>query len=297
MGIWDDIKMGFGAEPKTKDFIDRTAETMARNARSSDDMRGQSSKAKAAAGKNAYDTYQRQMAAGGLSAYFGGFGGSAGRDPRDRSRSTFRNPGPQQGILGKPGLLSGGDNLGLSDIVPFGGLINLLTKRPVDSGKEYTYNTQKGTGPGVSPPTQRQMRPRMRPDAFASRVVDTTYLNDQPPGMPMTSMNPLNFTNDEAAQGFDLSQPDSAFAGVPPSQRSELDPLLPASVETPIAGFPPADGVVSVEDAAFQEWLATDGNNATIQQWEKTNPGFARRMFDRSQFLKRGGGVNSEGNM
>ena len=262
MGIWDDIKMGFGAETKTKDFIDRTAETMARNARSSDAMRGQSSKAKAAAGKNAYDTYQRQMAAGGLSAYFGGFGGSSGRDPRDRSRSTFRNPGPQQGILGKPGLFSGGDSLGLSDIVPFGGLINLLTKKPVDSGKEYTYNTQKGTGPGVSPPAQRQMRPRMRTGAFTPPV-DTTYLNDQPP--VETYMNPLNFTNDEADTFFDLSQPDSAFAGVPPSQRPGA--VLPGDAE--------------FQEAAFQQWLSTDGQGEAFQEFAKDmDPGFMRRMYE-----------------
>ena len=72
-----------------------------------------------------------------------------GGDPRARDRSTFRNPGPSQGIFGEPGLFSGGSKLGISDFIPFGGLINYMTRRPVDSGATYTMNTQIPTGDGV----------------------------------------------------------------------------------------------------------------------------------------------------
>lgn len=44
MGLWDDIKMGIGAAPKTQDFVDRTARTIERNQ-----------------GSNAASTYSNQM--------------------------------------------------------------------------------------------------------------------------------------------------------------------------------------------------------------------------------------------
>jgi len=274
----------------------------------------------------------------------GGILGSLfGKDPRDRDRSTFRNPGKQEGIFGYEGFLrpkTGNAFQDLNRFMPMGliaGAINAATTKPVDSGASYTMNTQSGVGPrGMTPaqaraarlgvaqvPNQGQLNydaggylqraSGAQPGGYTPPQVDATQLDD--PGavirkrisyMPMTSVNPLNFNNTEADTFFDLSQPDSAFAGVPPSQRpgavtqpaGDMGPLMDdlplgpqsffgGAIDAPADFFASADGGVSVDDAEFQEWLATNSGKQ-MQQWEKSNPGFARRMYDTAKRIKAG---------
>ena len=307
MGIWDDIKMGFGGAPKTQDYRDRTAATMANNSRNSEAMRGMGQRAQDANAQRVSDRYMSQTSNGGRG---GILGGAFSKDPRARDRSTFRNPGKQEGFFGYDGFLrpkTGNVFTDLNRFMPMGliaGAINSATTKPVDSGASYTMNTQRGVGPGTG--TAPRPSPQQRLSGYAAPQVDTSYLNDQPPVMPMTSMSPLNFTNTEEDTFFDLSQPDSAFSGVPPSQRpgavtgtvSDMGPLmddlplgpqsfLGGAIDAPADFFASADGGVSVDDAEFQEWLATNSGKQ-MQQWEESNPGFARRMYDTAKRIKAG---------
>jgi hypothetical protein len=120
-----------------------------------------------------------------------------GKDPRARDRSTFRNPGPSQGILGEPGLFSGGSKLGVSDFVPFGGLLNYMTRRPVDSGATYTMNTQSGTGAGVGGQQalanmqSRRLAANQRAEAaYSGRNPQTALAPPPPPASPARSLRP-----------------------------------------------------------------------------------------------------------
>lgn len=325
MKFSDSWGMLTGKTKKSQEFNEMTAANQAQQVATA--------MAAGGAGDNAQQMFYDNAYANSL-ANSAGQGGSGSRG-RARSRSTFRNPGPSEGIFGYEGFLApktGNAFQDFSRFTPLGllaGLINSATTKPVDTKKEYTFNTQSGVGPrGMTPAQARAARlgvaqvPNQgllkysqdgflkspngaQPGGYAAPKVGTSYLDDQPPVIDTTPMNPLNFNNTEADTFFDLSQLDSPMS-VPPSQQLGVPmmddlPLGPQSffggaIDAP-AGFATADGVVSVEDAAFQEWLGTEGNSKAIQQWEATNPGFARRMFDRSQFLKRGGGVNSEGNL
>jgi len=297
MKFSDSWGMMTGKIPKTQEYHDMTAANQAHQVAST---------MGSGPGDIHYDNAYSNAQANSL-ANSAGQGGSGSRG-RARSRSTFRNPGPSEGIFGYEGFLApktGNAFQDLNRFMPMGliaGAINAATTKPVDSGASYTFNTQSGVGPGTSP--QQNLA------GFVAPKVSTSLLqNPVSTGQPaaMDTPSPLNFTAPNPMGTYmEMSQLDSPMS-VPPSQQLGVPPMMndlplgPQSffggaIDAP-AGFPTADGVVSVEDAAFQEWLGTEGNSNAIQQWEATNPGFARRMFDRSQFLKRGGGVNSEGNM
>tara|TARA_R110000764_G_scaffold72528_1_gene148708 strand:+ start:786 stop:1685 length:900 start_codon:yes stop_codon:yes gene_type:complete len=299
MKFSDSWGMLTGKTKKSQEFNEMTAANQAQQVATA--------MAAGGAGDNAQQMFYDNAYANSLANSAGQGGSGSGSRGRARSRSTFRNPGPSEGIFGYEGFLrpkTGNAFQDLNRFTPLGllaGLINSATTKPVDSGASYTFNTQSGVGPGTSP--QQNLA------GFTAPKVNTSLLQNpvstgQPPVIDTPS--PLNFTAPNPMGTYmEMSQLDSPMS-VPPSQQLGVPmmndlPLGPQSffggaIDAP-AGFATADGVVSVEDAAFQEWLGTEGNSKAIQQWEATNPGFARRMFDRSQFLKRGGGVNSEGNM
>ena len=65
------------------------------------------------------------------------------------------------------------------------------------------------------------------------------------------------------------------------------------AIDAPATAFPAAGGAVmadspEAEEAAYQQWRSTDGSNKFIQQWDKTNPGFSRRMYDTAKRIKAG---------
>lgn len=206
---------------------------------------------------------------------FGNFlkGLLGGKDPRARDRSTFRNPGPSQGILGEPGLLSGGSKLGVSDFVPFGGLLNYMTRRPVDSGATYTMNTQSGTG-AYDP--SRVNAKIQNYGGYTPEPVETSILptySGLPAGMEAqysTSPAPLLATPD-----IGPSFPKNTFGEV------VLDPSEDLELEA-FTGQPTADPA----DLTLEEWLQTEQgsryNNPDLPE------DFVRRMHEVAKRLYAG---------
>ncbi len=202
-----------------------------------------------------------------------------GKDPRARDRSTFRNPGPSQGILGEPGLFSGGSKLGVSDFVPFGGLLNYMTRRPVDSGATYTMNTQSGTG------------------FYDPSRVNAMIAASQTP----QSANPGSMSRAQASRPF--ASPATSVSGFTPEQiETKMLPTysgLPAAMEAQYSASPaPLLAAPDLELEAFtgQPSAAAD---LELSQWLQTEQGsrynnpdlpedFVRRMFEVSKRLKAG---------
>ena len=259
----------------------------------------------------------KRAASGSQSGGFGGLLGSLfGKDPRDRDRSTFRNPGKQEGIFGYEGFLrpkTGNAFTDASRFFPLGlisGAINAATTKPVDSGASYTMNTQRGVGPGTGTAPRRS--PQQRLSGYTPPQVDASYLNDQPPVIDTTPMNPLNFrwdlnigqtreqpsnnrrTPENPTGVMNISQPDSYFAGVPPSQRpgavtqtvGDMGPLmddLPLGIHSLDPG-PPVSPVD--EETAYQQWLTSpEGERYSDPDLPDD---FRRRMYDSWLRLKAG---------
>ena len=299
MKFSDSWGMMTGKIPKTQEYHELTAANQAHQVAST---------IGSGPGDIHYDAAYNRAHANSL-ARDTGQGGSSRAGSGRRDRSTFRNPGPSEGIFGYEGFLrpkTGNAFQDLNRFTPLGllsGLINAATTKPVDSGASYTFNTQSGVGPGTSP--QQNLAGFTAPKVNTSLLKNPVTPEQSAPMMP-GYIDPNFDTTSGFSNTADISQNDDNMFGTNPLNfgSGEMDdlPLIPQSflggaIDAPADFFASADGGVSVEDAAFQEWLGTEGNSKAIQQWEATNPGFARRMFDRSQFLKRGGGVNSEGNL
>lgn len=224
-----------------------------------------------------------------------------GKNPQARDRSTFRNPSPTQGILGAPGIFSGGSKLSFSDFVPFGGMINYMTRRPVDSGATYTMNTQSGTG------------------AYDPNRVNAMIAASQTP----QSANPGSMSRAQASRPFAPQQQPQLGAQTPTVQTS---PLLGYGFEEDKFGFDPRAPRATLDDldidlnpgysqmadgryvpsynpfeasTAAQAQLTPDAADLTLEQWLQTEQGsryntpdlpedFVRRMFEASKRLNAG---------
>lgn len=202
-----------------------------------------------------------------------------GKNPQARDRSTFRNPSPTQGILGAPGIFSGGSKLSFSDFVPFGGMINYMTRRPVDSGATYTMNTQSGTG------------------AYDPNRVNAMIAASQTP----QSANPGSMSRAQASRPF--ASPTTSVSGFTPEQiETKMLPTysgLPAGMEAQYSASPaPLLAAPDLELEAFTGQPSADAD-LELSQWLQTEQGsrynnpdlpedFVRRMFEVSKRLKAG---------
>tara|TARA_R110000751_G_scaffold148674_1_gene253506 strand:+ start:293 stop:1264 length:972 start_codon:yes stop_codon:yes gene_type:complete len=321
MGILDDLKMGLGFKEKDRDYYDRTEKTLRRTQ-----------------GDNRADQYREYLGKGSgpFATVTSKSNPRYGQQARDQSGNPYRThagryadapnysspigpnvsdfrQGSRPSNAPTPGTF--GHSMGK---IP--GMMGLLARFLNGSGNNLPEQPLMSNAQRQARP-QRRGAPQGAPTAstgagYTPPQVDATQLDD--PGavirkrisyMPMTSVNPLNFTNTEAAQNY-TSQPDSAFAGVPPSQRpgavtgtvSDMGPLMDdlplgpqsffgGAIDAPAAGFATADGGVfpgdaEFEEAAYQQWL-------TSPQGERySDPDlpddFRRRMYDSWLRLKAG---------
>jgi hypothetical protein len=281
MGILDDLKMGLGFEEKTRDYYDRTAKTIERND-----------------GSDAADKYREYIGftPGGTHT------GSYGSAPHYSDTSTgpqvsdFRQ-GPRPDNIPTPGTFS-------HSMGQMPGMIGLLARLFNGSG-----NT-----PAEQPllsNAQRRVSPRRRgaTQAAAPLTAMSTQMSAGPNMMPAPASPSTQFSPYDASGTFmEMSQPDSNRMLVDLYKGTGRDmPTMPATdvdapfarrmdgmaIDAPADFFPTADGAVmagspEADEAAYQQWLSTEGSSKLIQQWDKTNPGFSRRMYDTAKRIKAG---------
>ena len=275
MGILDDLKMGLGFEEKTRDYYDRTAKTIERND-----------------GSDAADKYREYIGftPGGTHT------GSYGSAPHYSDTSTgpqvsdFRQ-GPRPDNIPTPGTFS-------HSMGQMPGMIGLLARLFNGSG-----NT-----PAEQPllsNAQRRVSPRRRgaTQAAAPLTAMSTQMSAGPNMMPAPASPSTQFSPYDASGTFmEMSQPDSNMFGVaggmPAMPATDVDApfarrMAGRAIDAPADFFPTADGAVmagspEADEAAYQQWLSTEGSNKLIQQWDKTNPGFSRRMYDTAKRIKAG---------
>lgn len=256
---------------------------------------------------------------------FGNFlkGLLGGKDPRARDRSTFRNPGPSQGILGEPGLLSGGSKLGVSDFVPFGGLLNYMTRRPVDSGATYTMNTQSGTGaydpsrvnamiaasqtPQSANPYSMSRAQASSPQAALAKMQDYGGYTPE----PVETSPLLGYGFEEGKFGFDPTAPratlddldidlNPGYSQIADGQYvPSYDPFATSQVQLDIGPASSVDQFGEVVLEAFTGQPTADPADLTLEQWLQTEQGsrynnpdlpedFVRRMHEVAKRLYAG---------
>ena len=249
MGILDDLKMGLGIKEKTRDYYDRTAKTLERN--------------------DGADRARQYREYAGI-----GPGGSAITDTRYGNAPHYSdtNTGPQ-----RPG-----DNASFS----FAGLLDRLMGR------------------------DQQPRTKARPKAAAAPVVTSSPLTAMSNQMsagpnitmpdPMTNMQMSRY--DTMGTFMDPSQTDDNMFGVAggmplmPGMDAPIAPqsFLGGAIDAPADFFPAADGAVmagspEAEEAAYQQWLSTEGSGEAFQKFaEGMDDGFMRRMYEVSKNVKRG---------
>ena len=248
MGILDDLKMGLGIKEKTRDYYDRTAKTLERND-----------------GADRARQYRESV------GFAPGGGHYASSKYGNAPHYSDTNTGPQ-----RPG-----DNASFS----FAGLLDRLMGR------------------------DQQPRAKARPKAAAAPVVTSSPLtamsNQMSAGPNITMPDPMANMQmsryDTMGTFMDPSQTDDNMFGVAggmPLMPGMDAPIAPqtnfgGAIDAPFAGFATADGAVmadspEADEDAYQQWLSTEGSNKFIQQWDKTNPGFSRRMYDTAKRIKAG---------
>ena len=131
----------------------------------------------------------------------------------------------------------------------------------------------------------------------------STQMSAGPNMMPAPASPSTQFSPYDASGTFmEMSQPDSNMFGVdggmPAMPATDVDApfarrMAGRAIDAPADFFPTADGAVmagspEADEAAYQQWLSTEGSNKLIQQWDKTNPGFSRRMYDTAKRIKAG---------
>ena len=275
MGILDDLKMGLGIEEKTRDYYDRTAKTIERN-----DGSGAANKYRERIGFTPGGTHTGSY--GSAPHYSDTSTGPQVSDFRQGSRpSNAPTPGTFSHSMGKmPGMM------GLLARL-FNGSGNNLPEQPLLSN------------------AQRRARPRRRGDAQAAAPLTamSTQMSAGPNMMPAPASPSTQFSPYDASGTFmEMSQPDSNMFGVaggmPAMPATEVDatfaPRMDSmAIDAPATAFPAAGGAVmadspEADEAAYQQWLSTEGSSKLIQQWDKTNPGFSRRMYDTAKRIKAG---------
>ena len=275
MGILDDLKMGLGIEEKTRDYYDRTAKTIERND-----------------GSDAADKYREYIGftPGGTHT------GSYGSAPQYSDTSTgpqvsdFRQ-GSRPDNIPTPGTFS-------HSMGQMPGVIGLLARMFNGSG-----NT-----PAEQPllsNAQRRVSPRRRgaTQAAAPLTAMSTQMSAGPNMMPALASPSTQFSPYDGMGTF-IEPPttDDNMFGVagdmPTMPATDVDAPFARraagrAIDAPADFFPTADGAVmagspEADEAAYQQWLSTEGSNKLIQQWDKTNPGFSRRMYDTAKRIKAG---------
>ena len=257
MGILDDLKMGLGIKEKTRDYYDRTAKTLERND-----------------GADRARQYRESV------GFAPGGGHYASSKYGNAPHYSDTNTGPQRPE----------DNASFS----FAGLLDRLMGR------------------------DQQPRTKARPKAaaatagYAAPVVTSSPLtamsNQMSAGPNITMPDPMANMQmsryDTMGTFMDPSQTDDNMFGVAggmplmPGMPGMDAPIAPQSflggaIDAPADFFPTADGAVmadspEADEDAYQQWLSTEGSNKFIQQWDKTNPGFSRRMYDTAKRIKAG---------
>ena len=286
MGILDDLKMGFGFKEKDRDYYDRTAATVERNS-----------------GKSAGDKYKKYV---GFSP--GGHTGKYADAPNYSSPigpnvSDFRQ-GSRPSNAPTPGTFS-------HSMGKMPGMMGLLARFLNGSGNNLPEQPLMSNA-------QRQVRPQRRgapqgaaqygytaPAITSSPLTDMSNQMSAGPNM-MTDAGPRPNTQfspyDASGTFMEMSQPDSNMFGVaggmPAMPATEVDatfaPRMDSmAIDAPATAFPAAGGAVmadspEADEAAYQQWLSTEGSSKLIQQWDKTNPGFSRRMYDTARRIKAG---------
>ena len=299
MGILDDLKMGFGFKEKDRDYYDRTEKTLRRTQ-----------------GDKRADQYREYLGKGSgpFATVTSKSNPRYGQQARDQSGNPYRThagryaDAPNYSSPIGPNVSDFRQGSRPSNAPTPGTFGHSMGKMPGMMGLLARFLNGSGNNLPEQPlmsNAQRQVRPQMRgapqgaPTAsggtgYTPQQVGVSYLDDQPPVIDTTSMNPLNFTNTEADTFFDLSQPDSAFAGVPPSQRpgavtetvSDMGPLmddLPLGIHSLDPG-PPVSPVD--EETAYQQWLTSpEGERYSDPDLPDD---FRRRMYDSWLRLKAG---------
>ena len=307
MGILDDLKMGLGFKEKDRDYYDRTEKTLRRT--QGDKRAGQyreylgkgsgpfatvTSKSNPRYGQqardqsgNPYRTHAGRYA--DAPSYSSPIGPSVS-DFRQGSRpSNAPTPGTFGHSMGKmPGMMGllarflngSGNNLPEQPLMsnaqrqvrpqmrgaPQRAAQSGYTAPPITSSPLTALSNQMSAGPNMM--TDAGPRPNMQ---FSPYDANGTFI--EPP------------TTDDNMFGVAGGMPAMPIPGVD----APLGPqsFLGGAIDAPADFFASADGGVSVDDAEFQEWLATNSGKQ-MQQWEKSNPGFARRMYDTAKRIKAG---------
>tara|TARA_R110000803_G_scaffold60832_1_gene120323 strand:+ start:211 stop:531 length:321 start_codon:yes stop_codon:yes gene_type:complete len=104
---------------------------------------------------------------------------------------------------------------------------------------------------------------------------------------------------------MEMSQPDDNIEGVNGGMPTMPDglqdmPFAPSAfrkfmdLDAPTAGFPTADGAVmadspEAEEAAYQQWLTTEGQGESMKKFAAgMDEGFMRRMYEVAKSVKQG---------
>jgi hypothetical protein len=306
MGILDDLKMGLGFKEKDRDYYDRTEKTLRRTqgdkradqyreylGKGSGPFATVTSKSNPRYGQQARDQsgnpYRTHT---GRYADAPNYSSPIGPNVSDFRQGSRPSNAPTPGTFGH----SMGKMPGMMGLLArfLNGSGNNLPEQPLMSNAQRQVRPQRRGAPqraaqsGYTAPSitsspltalsnQMSAGPNMMTDAgprpnmqFSPYDANGTFI--EPP------------TTDDNMFGVAGAMPAMPILGVDAPFARRMDGM---AIDAPADFFASADGGVSVDDAEFQEWLATNSGKQ-MQQWEKSNPGFARRMYDASKRIKAG---------
>tara|TARA_R110002153_G_scaffold259069_1_gene418619 strand:+ start:232 stop:1155 length:924 start_codon:yes stop_codon:yes gene_type:complete len=300
MGILDDLKMGLGFKEKDRDYYDRTEKTLRRTqgdnradqyreylGKGSGPFATVTSKSNPRYGQQARDQsgnpYRTHAGRYADAPNYSSPIGPNVSDFRQGSRpSNAPTPGTFGHSMGKiPGMMGllarflngSGNNLPEQPLMsnaqrqvrpqrrgaPQGAAQSGYTAPSITSSPLTAMSNQMSAGPNMM--TDAGPRPNMQ---FSPYDASGTFI--EPP------------TTDDNMFGVAGAMPAMPILGVDAPFARRMDGM---AIDAPAAGFATADGVVSVDDAEFQEWLATDGQGEAFQEFAKgMDPGFMRRMYE-----------------
>ena len=300
MGILDDLKMGFGFEEKTRDYYDRTANTIESND-----------------GSAAADRYRAYLGKGSgpFATVTSKSNPRYGQQARDQSGNPYRTHAGRYADAPHYSDTSTGPQVSdfrqgsRPDNIPTPGTFShSMGQMPGMIGLLARLFNGSGNTPAEQPllsNAQRQVRPRRRgaTQAAAPLTAMSTQMSAGPNMMTEVASPNMQFSPyDEMGTFMEMSQPDSNMFGVdggmPAMPATDVDAPFARrmdgmAIDAPATAFPAAGGAVmadspEADEAAYQQWLSTEGSNKLIQQWDKTNPGFSRRMYDTAKRIKAG---------
>ena len=300
MGILDDLKMGLGFKEKDRDYYDRTEKTLRRTQ-----------------GDNRADQYREYLGKGSgpFATVTSKSNPRYGQQARDQSGNPYRThagryaDAPNYSSPIGPNVSDFRQGSRPSNAPTPGTFGHSMGKMPGMMGLLARFLNGSGNNLPEQPlmsNAQRQVRPQMRgaPQGAAQSGYTAPSITSSPltalsnqmsagPNM-MTDAGPrpnMKFspydangtfieppTTDDNMFGVAGAMPAMPILGVDATFARRMDGM---AIDAPAAGFATADGVVSVDDAEFQEWLATDGQGEAFQEFAKgMDPGFMRRMYE-----------------